>query len=99
VIEIRGLTKRFGTVTAVNGLSFTVAPGRVTGFLGPNGAGKSTTMRCMLQLDRPDVGTCTFDGKRLSDFRRKACTRPVRRATTCAPSPPPTASARRASTR
>ena len=70
VITVSGLTKRFGSVTAVRDLSFTVAPGRVTGFLGPNGAGKSTTMRCMLQLDRPDAGTCLFDGKRLSDFRQ-----------------------------
>jgi ABC-2 type transport system ATP-binding protein len=57
-------------VLAVHDLSFTVLPGRVTGFLGPNGAGKSTTLRCMLQLDRPDAGVCTFDGKRMSDLRQ-----------------------------
>ena len=69
VIQVAGLSKRFGSVLAVSDLSFTVAPGRVTGFLGPNGAGKSTTLRCMLELDRPDAGTCTFDGKRLSELR------------------------------
>ncbi len=69
MIEVAGLSKRFGSVLAVSELTFAVAPGRVTGFLGPNGAGKSTTLRCMLQLDRPDAGTCTFDGKRLSDMR------------------------------
>lgn len=63
MIEIRGLTKRFGRVVAVNQLSFTVEPGQVTGFLGPNGSGKSTTMRCMLGLDRPDAGDVRFDGR------------------------------------
>jgi ABC-2 type transport system ATP-binding protein len=55
-IECRGLRKRYGSTTAVDGLSFTVAPGRVTGFVGPNGAGKSTTMRMVLGLDTPDDG-------------------------------------------
>ncbi|MCU1390961.1 MAG: putative transporter ATP-binding protein [Ilumatobacteraceae bacterium] len=63
MIEVRGLTKRFGRTTAVNDLSFDVRPGRVTGFLGPNGSGKSTSMRCMLALDRPDSGTAMFDGR------------------------------------
>jgi ABC-2 type transport system ATP-binding protein len=62
VIQARGLTKRYGTKVAVDHLDIDVLPGRVTGFLGPNGSGKSTTMRCMLQLDRPDAGTTTFDG-------------------------------------
>jgi ABC-2 type transport system ATP-binding protein len=53
MIEVCGLTKRFGPVTAVDGLSFTVRPGRVTGFLGPNGAGKTTTLRIILGLDAP----------------------------------------------
>ena len=57
------LTKTFGGVTAVDHLSFTVAPGRVTGFLGPNGAGKSTTMRMILGLDRPTSGTATVGGR------------------------------------
>jgi len=57
LIEVSNLTKRFGTQTAVDDLSFTVEPGRVTGFLGPNGAGKSTTMRLILGLDRPQGGT------------------------------------------
>lgn len=63
MIEVEALTKRFGAHTAVDALSFTVAPGRVTGFLGPNGSGKSTTMRCMVGLDHADGGTVRFDGK------------------------------------
>jgi ABC-type multidrug transport system ATPase subunit len=57
VIEIEGLTKRYGDKTAVDQLSFVVEPGVVTGFLGPNGAGKSTTMRMIAGLDRPTSGT------------------------------------------
>ena len=63
VIEARGLTKRYGATVAVDELTFTVPPGRVTGFLGPNGSGKSTTMRLLLQLDRPNAGTATFNGQ------------------------------------
>lgn len=63
MIEVRGLTKTFGTTKAVDDLTFTVNPGVVTGFLGPNGAGKSTTMRMILGLDRPTSGTALFDGK------------------------------------
>ncbi len=62
MIEAKNLTKRYGDKTAVNDLSFTVRPGRVTGFLGPNGAGKSTTMRLLLGLDRPDGGEATING-------------------------------------
>ena len=62
MIEVRGLTKRYGEVTAVRDLSFDVLPGRVTGFLGPNGAGKTTTMRLILGLGYPDAGTATIDG-------------------------------------
>jgi ABC-2 type transport system ATP-binding protein len=62
VIEVRSLTKRFGRVTAVDGVSFDVAPGMVTGFLGPNGAGKTTTLRMLLGLARPTGGTATIDG-------------------------------------
>ncbi|MDP9868044.1 MULTISPECIES: ATP-binding cassette domain-containing protein [Streptosporangium] len=62
MIEVNELTKRYGAVTAVNGLTFTVRPGRVTGFLGPNGAGKSTTMRMILGLNRPTSGSATIDG-------------------------------------
>ncbi|MFB7657752.1 MULTISPECIES: ABC transporter ATP-binding protein [unclassified Streptomyces] len=62
MIEAKNLTKRYGDKTAVNDLSFTVEPGRVTGFLGPNGAGKSTTMRLLLGLDRPDAGRATVNG-------------------------------------
>jgi ABC-2 type transport system ATP-binding protein len=63
MIEVRGLTKRYGPKTAVDNLSFAIEPGRVTGFLGPNGAGKTTTMRCILGLDYPDEGTVRVDGK------------------------------------
>ena len=62
MIEIDGLTKRYGDKTAVDGLSFVVEPGVVTGFLGPNGAGKSTTMRMIAGLDRPDSGTVRVNG-------------------------------------
>ena len=64
MIEIDGLTKRYGDKTAVDGLSFVVEPGVVTGFLGPNGAGKSTTMRVIAGLDRPTAGTVRVNGKR-----------------------------------
>jgi ABC-2 type transport system ATP-binding protein len=69
-VEIRDLHKRFGSVTAVNGLTFDVAPGRVTGFLGPNGAGKSTTLRALLGLVHPTSGTATFDGRRYEELER-----------------------------
>lgn len=62
MIEVEHLTKRYGKVTAVDDITFTVAPGRVTGFLGPNGAGKSTTMRMVLGLDRPTSGSVRVDG-------------------------------------
>lgn len=68
MIEIRGLTKRFGATTAVDDLSFTVHPGQVTGFLGPNGAGKSTTMRVLLGLSRATAGTATVGGRRYTDL-------------------------------
>jgi ABC-2 type transport system ATP-binding protein len=63
MIEVRGLTKRFGSTVAVDDLTFTVEPGQVTGFLGPNGAGKSTTMRMILGLDRPTAGSALVQGK------------------------------------
>ncbi|WP_151773832.1 ABC transporter ATP-binding protein [Streptomyces abyssomicinicus] len=63
MIEVANLTKRYGGVTAVKDLTFTVRPGRVTGFLGPNGAGKSTTLRVLLGLHRPSAGTATVDGR------------------------------------
>src|ERR1051326_1857222 len=64
MIEVRGLSKRYGDKVAVNNLSFDVLPGKVTGFLGPNGAGKTTTMRLMLELDYPHAGRVTIDGRR-----------------------------------
>jgi ABC-2 type transport system ATP-binding protein len=63
MIEAHELTKRYGDKTAVDGISFRIAPGSVTGFLGPNGAGKSTTMRMIMGLDRPTSGTVTVNGK------------------------------------
>jgi ABC-2 type transport system ATP-binding protein len=63
MIEARGLTKRYGGTLAVDDLSFTVEPGKITGFLGPNGAGKTTTMRLILGLDRPTAGTVTVNGE------------------------------------
>jgi ABC-2 type transport system ATP-binding protein len=68
VIELKGLTKRYGDKTAVDDLTVTIQPGRVTGFLGPNGAGKSTTMRLILGLDRPTAGTATVQGHRLVEY-------------------------------
>jgi len=68
MIEVRGLTKRYGAKIAVDDLSFGIEPGNVTGFLGPNGAGKTTTMRCILGLDYPDKGTITVDGKAYHDM-------------------------------
>jgi len=61
-VEVRGLTKRYGTTTAVDGLSFTIRRGAITGFLGPNGAGKSTTLRALLGLVRPTAGEARVDG-------------------------------------
>jgi ABC-2 type transport system ATP-binding protein len=68
VIEVRGLTKRFGPVLAVDRLSFSVEPGEVVGFLGPNGAGKTTTLRMLLGLVRPDAGTATINGSPYPDL-------------------------------
>ncbi|MFG2682390.1 ABC transporter ATP-binding protein [Streptomyces sp. NPDC048392] len=66
MIEVQGLTKRYGDVVAVDDLSFTVRPGEVTGFLGPNGAGKSTTMRMVLGLDTPTCGSATVSGRAMA---------------------------------
>ncbi|MGH2600961.1 MAG: ABC transporter ATP-binding protein, partial [Dehalococcoidia bacterium] len=73
MIEVRGLTKRFGSTVAVDDLSFDIIPGVVTGFLGPNGAGKSTTMRMILGLDQPSAGTVTVNGRSYRD-----CPAPMR---------------------
>ncbi|WP_326555332.1 ABC transporter ATP-binding protein [Micromonospora sp. NBC_01813] len=67
-IVVSGLTKRYRNVTAVDNLSFTVEPGRVTGFLGPNGAGKTTTLRMVLNLVAPSGGHATIDGQRYADL-------------------------------
>jgi ABC-2 type transport system ATP-binding protein len=67
-IEARGLTKHYGDTVAVEGLTFDIRPGVVTGFLGPNGSGKSTTMRMILGLDHPTSGTVSFSGRRYRDL-------------------------------
>jgi ABC-2 type transport system ATP-binding protein len=110
VIEVESLTKRFGATLAVDDLTFSVEPGRITGFLGPNGAGKSTTMRALLGLVRPTAGRTAVLGRPYSELED-----PVRRvgvlletfdappgrtgATTCECSRSPGASRGRASTR
>ena len=68
-IEVRGLTKRFGDLTAVDDLSFTVGSGTVTGFLGPNGAGKTTTLRMLLGLIQSDAGTAVINGRPYREVR------------------------------
>jgi ABC-2 type transport system ATP-binding protein len=70
MIEVRDLTKHFGSSVAVDHLSFSVRPGTVTGFLGPNGSGKSTTMRMILGLDRPSGGSASVNGRPYSQIRR-----------------------------
>ncbi|MFE1546449.1 ATP-binding cassette domain-containing protein [Streptomyces sp. NPDC058718] len=75
MIEVRQLTKRYGSKTAVDSLTFTVRPGVVTGFLGPNGSGKSTTLRMVLGLHAPTSGTVTVDGRPFAD--RSRCLRHV----------------------
>ena len=74
MIVARGLTKTYGTRKAVDGIDFTVEPGRVTGFLGPNGAGKSTTMRILLDLAKADHGRATIGGTRYREMRDPART-------------------------
>jgi len=72
-IEVSGLRKRFGPTTALDGMTFTVEPGRVTGFVGPNGAGKSTTMRVVLGLDAADEGSALIGGRPYPALRRPLC--------------------------
>jgi ABC-2 type transport system ATP-binding protein len=72
-IVVSGLRKRFGPTTALDGMSFTVQPGQVTGFVGPNGAGKSTTMRVILGLDAADAGQALIGGKPYRSLRRPLC--------------------------
>ncbi len=68
MIEASGLTKRYGDKMAISGLTFTVQPGRVTGFLGPNGAGKSTTIRAIVGLDWPTAGQVTVNGQSYANY-------------------------------
>ena len=68
MITVESLTRRYAGFTAVDNVSFTALPGRVTGFLGPNGAGKSTTMRVMVGLTAPTSGTATINGERFADL-------------------------------
>src|SRR5262249_44395339 len=72
-IELTGLRKRFGPAVALDGISFTVLPGQVTGFVGPNGAGKATTMRVILVLDAPDAGSALVGGRLHGSFRPSKC--------------------------
>jgi ABC-2 type transport system ATP-binding protein len=74
MLNVDHLTKRYGTVVAVDGLSFEVGPGRVTGFLGPNGSGKTTTLRMLLGLAAPTNGTATINGVRYRDLPHPART-------------------------
>ena len=69
-IEVTGLCKRFGSTLALDGMTFQVAPGQVTGFVGPNGAGKSTTLRVVLGLDAADAGTALIGGQPYASLRR-----------------------------
>jgi ABC-2 type transport system ATP-binding protein len=69
-IEVTALRKRFGPVLALDGMSFAVTPGQVTGFIGPNGAGKSTTMRVIVGLDAPDQGTALVGGRPYATLQR-----------------------------
>lgn len=104
-IVVAQLTKRFGTLTAVDHLDFTVEPGRITGFLGPNGAGKTTTLRMLLGLVRPTSGTATIGRSSYHDlptryrpsvprWSRPTSTRAAAAATTCECSPTPAESVR-----
>lgn len=68
MIEVKGLTKRYGGIAALDGLTFSVPPGQVTGFLGPNGSGKSTTMRIIIGLDRPTSGEALVAGRAYRDL-------------------------------
>jgi ABC-2 type transport system ATP-binding protein len=72
-IKVDGLHKRFAKTQALNGMTFTVHPGQVTGFIGPNGAGKSTTMRVILGLDAPDAGTATIGGRPYRSLGNPLC--------------------------
>ena len=72
-IEVSGLYKRFGSTVALDGMTFTVPPGQVTGFVGPNGAGKSTTMRVILGLDAPDAGTALIGGRPYRELHPPLC--------------------------
>src|SRR3954471_20015895 len=73
-LEVKGVTKRYGATTAVDDLTFSVAPGTVTGFLGPNGAGKTTTIRVLLGLVRPTAGRATIEGRRYAELAEPAQT-------------------------
>ena len=72
-IEVSGVYKRFGSTVALDGMTFSVPPGQVTGFVGPNGAGKSTTMRVILGLDAPDAGTALIGGRPYRELHPPLC--------------------------
>jgi ABC-2 type transport system ATP-binding protein len=73
MIEVSGLRKSYGSTVAVDGVSFSVASGQVTGFVGPNGAGKTATIRMILGLDAPDAGTALIGGRRYAELRTPLC--------------------------
>ena len=109
-IEVSGLRKRFGPTLALDGMSFTVGPGQVTGFVGPNGAGKSTTMRVILGLDAADQGSALIGGRPYQSLRHPLsqvgalldaprCSPAAAPVTTCCGWPTPRAWARSGSTR
>jgi ABC-2 type transport system ATP-binding protein len=72
-IEVSGLRKRYGSTVALDGVTFAVKPGTITGFVGPNGAGKSTTMRVVLGLDAVNAGTALVSGRRYADLAEPIC--------------------------
>ena len=67
MLEVRNVTKRYGAITAVSRISFTVKPGEVLGYLGPNGSGKSTTVKMLAGLMPPSLGNIVFDGRNIQD--------------------------------
>lgn len=77
MLEVRGVTKRYGAITAVRDVCFTVRPGEVLGYLGPNGSGKSTTVKMLAGLMPPTFGTIHFDGKDIKDNLRRPTSTPT----------------------
>jgi ABC-type multidrug transport system ATPase subunit len=91
VVSVTGLTKRYGQLTAIDGLSFSLEQGTVTGFLGPNGAGKTTTLRLLLGLAEPTAGEALVFGDPYRELEHPACPKrtPERKGVTAIPGTPP----------